>query len=327
MKFPSQNKMLYQTGPLSNDTYTALTSGGVSGDLNIPKDLSLLNRRGYASTDRKGVPHVFRCKVDFYLQDEDAQGLASAVGSDFHGTLKIDGVQNNWVIRNAAVKWHAAREKMFRRAGIPKKLRGAYSHEIRYNYDSHNDTWLVPIDGDGNAFNGGTWDVSEIMTDADSSIFLKLLGVGLDEDTSYAAQAVGLGHSYLMSRTQIQPDTNAEADETPAKFSILNALLTDADIGTTTRDNIVDEATDAQDNPPYELIDISDSGDVNHDITEPVELGRAISGLGNTFGSVIVDVPFGLAQMRATVHDAADTNVTPSGLVAVEVLDIFPMQG
>ena len=70
-KFPSQRKILYQTGALSNDTYTLLTSGGVSGDLNLPKDLSLLNRRGYASTTRKGVPLVYKCKVDFYLHDED----------------------------------------------------------------------------------------------------------------------------------------------------------------------------------------------------------------------------------------------------------------
>jgi hypothetical protein len=58
-----------------------------------------------------------------------------------------------------------------------------------------------------------------------------------------------------------------------------------------------------------------------------VELGRAIAGFGNAYGSTIVEIPFGLAKMRATVFDAADTNVTPSGLVCVEVLDIFEMQG
>jgi hypothetical protein len=92
-------------------------------------------------------------------------------------------------------------------------------------------------------------------------------------------------------------------------------------------DDITAEARDAQDNPPYELVDLSDSGDVNHDITEPVELGRCMAGLGNGFGSTIVEIPFGLAKMRATVFDAADTNVTPSGLVCVEVLDIFEMTG
>ena len=95
-KFPSQRKILYQTGTLSNDTYTLLTSGGVSGDLNLPKDLSLLNRRGYASTTRKGVPLVYKCKVDFYLHDEDGQGPSTALNADLQATLKIDGCQNNW---------------------------------------------------------------------------------------------------------------------------------------------------------------------------------------------------------------------------------------
>lgn len=102
-KFPSQRKILYQTGALSNDTYTLLTSGGVSGDLNLPKDLSLMNRRGYASTTRKGVPLVYQCKVDFYLHDEDGQGPSTALNADLQATLKIDGCQNNWVMRNAAV--------------------------------------------------------------------------------------------------------------------------------------------------------------------------------------------------------------------------------
>ena len=326
-KFPSQRKILYQTGALSNDAYTTLTSGGVSGALNLPKDLSILNRRSYASTTRKGVPLVYRCKVDFYLQDEDGQGLSAAVGTDFAGTLKIDGCQNNWVMKNAAVKWHAARENMFKRAGITKKQRGAYAHEIRYQYDAAAQTWLVPIDGDGNAFTGGNWETSKMITAADIDIDLKLVGLGLDEETANSASALQIGLSYLQSRQQVHSDSNIESEETPADLSILQSLLADAEPSTVRIDDLNAEARDAQDNPPYELVDISDSGDVNHDITEPVELGRVVAGLGNTYGSTIVDIPFGLASVRATVHDAADTNITPAGLMCVEVLDIFEMQG
>ena len=143
-KFPSQRKILYQTGALSNDTYTILTSGSVSGALNLPKDLSILNRRGYASTTRKGVPLVYKCKVDFYLHDEDGQGPSTAITSDMQAVLKIDGCQNNWVMRNAAVKAHAGREAMLKHAGVTKSMRGAYAHEIRYNYDAANQTFLVP---------------------------------------------------------------------------------------------------------------------------------------------------------------------------------------
>ena len=323
-KFPSQRKILYQTGGLSNDAYTQLSSGGVSGDLNIPKDLSILNRRGYASTTRKGVPLVYRCKVDFYLQDEDAQGLSSAVGSDFAGTLKLDGCQNNWVMRNAAVKWHAARNQMWRAAGVKKAHLGAYAHEIRYNYDSHNDTWLVPIDGDGAAFTGGTWDVSQMVSEDDAQFELKLVGVGVDEDSTTTVSAYQIGSTYLASRAQVPADSNLESSETPADDSVLMKMLRPGEGYAGKHDDIMDDAQDGQDNPPY---DEYTSDDVNHDITEPVELGRAVAGLGNTYGSVLVDIPFGLARARATVHDAADTNITPSGLMCVEVLDIFEMQG
>lgn len=337
--------MVYQTGALSNDAMSTLTSGSVSGDLNLPKDLSLLNRRGYASTTRKGVPLVYQCKIDFYLHDEDGKGpslagsgtdpnlgaaetaAGTAFPADVQGVLKIDGCQNNWVMKNAAVKFHAAREHVFKRAGIRKADRGAYSHEIRYNYDSHNDTWLVPIDGDGDAFTGGTWDVTQFVTEPDQDIELKLVGSGLDEDSTTSADALQIGHSYMMSRQQVLSDTNPGSDETPGDRSILGRMLADYETSLAAQDMIQTLSSDEQDNPPYELLDISDSGDVNHDITESVELGRAVAGFGNAYGSVIVDIPFGLAKCRARVYDAADTNINPSGLMCVEVLDIYEMQG
>ena len=322
-KFPSQRKILYQTGGIGNDAYTLLTSGGVSGDLNLPKDLSLLNRRGYASTTRKGVPLVYQCKIDFYLHDEDGQGPSTAMGSDLQGTLKVEGCQNNWVMRNAAVKWHAAREAYFKKIGVKKSQRGAYSHEIRYNFDSNADSWLVPIDGSGDAFAGGTWDTTEIVTEQDLSFSLKLTGTAHNEDGSGSLSAQQIGYSYLASRSNQEADTN-EASELIGYHSLLTDMLSEANVEVGTRDNVVDNARDEQDNVPYDVFAMDDT---DHDITETVELGRAIAGFGNAYGSVIVEIPFGLAKMRATVFDAADTNITPSGLVCVEVLDIYEMQG
>jgi hypothetical protein len=328
-KFPSQRKILYQTGSLSNDTYTLLTSGGVSGDLNLPKDLSMMNRRGYASTTRKGVPLVYQCQIDFYLHDEDGQGPSTAMGSDLQATLKIDGAQNNWVMRNAAVKWHAAREKMFADANVKKASRGAYSHEVRYNYDTADDTWLVPIDGDGDAFTGGTWDISKLGYESDALFQLKVVGAGDDEETdAFSGTVMQIGHSYLVSRQNQLADTNPESSEGPAAHSALQKLLAPVPSPDgSSEDDVIVRARDDQDNPPYEVLDLSDSGDVNHYITEPVELGRTVAGFGNAYGSTIVEIPFGLAKMKATVYDAADTNVTPSGLVCVTVLDIYEMQG
>ncbi len=319
--------MLYQTGALSNDLFSIPTSGGVAGALNLPKDLSLLNRRGYASTTRKGVPLIYRVKIDFYPQDEDGQGPSTAMGADFQATLKVAGCQSNWVMRNAAVKFHAAREKSFRDAGISRSARGAYSHEVRYNFDNANDTWLVPIDGNGDAFNGGTWDVSNLSYDGDGSFQLGLVGNGDDEETdAFSGTYLSIGHSYLVSRVNQLSDTNLEASEGPAHYSVLKSMLS-TDTVTENTDDVTGQARDSQDNPPYEVLDLSDSGDISHDITETVELGRVVCGQGYGHGSVIVDIPFGIAGMKATVYDAADTNVTPSLLIGVEVLDIFEMQG
>jgi hypothetical protein len=327
-KFPSQRKLLYETGNIADDaSYNVLTSGGTAGHLNLPKDLSILNRRGYASTTRKGVPLVYQCKVDFYMHNFAGQGLESAVlPADTQTILKIKGVQNNWVMRNAAVKFHAAREKMFADAGVRKSDRGAYSHEIRYNFDGASDSFLRPVDGDGNAFTGGTWDVTTMSYAEDPSFQLGITGDGDDEETNaFSGTYLGIGHSYLVSRVNQQADTNLQAEEGPAFHSVLKSMLAEDTI-TENTDDIVGTARGEQDNPPYEVLDLSDSGDVAHDITEPVELGRAVAGFGNAYGSVIIDVPFGICDMTAKMTQSADT-ANISGLVCVEVLDIYEMQG
>ena len=339
-KFPSQRKITYQTGDMGIDSFAALTSGGVSGDLNIPKDLSLLNRRGYASTTRKGVPLVYRCKVDFFMQNEDGKSFTTAGSGSGQvdpsvaaqqaavGMLRLQGCQNNWVMRNAAVKFHAARHEMFKAAGVKKRHLGAYANEIRYNYDSNADNWLVPIDGNGDAFAGGTWDVSTLSTERDQDVELKLVGTGINEDGALAATALQIGFSYLSSRAQPPADSNLESSASPAQYSVLNRLLSPTAQIDTTVDNVVDEAQDKGDNPPY---DEWASADTNHDITESVELGRiVVGGLSQITGSMIVDIPFGLARPQTNVYspgyDLSDSEPF-EGLMQVEVLDIFEMQG
>ena len=197
---------------------------------------------------------------------------------------------------------------MFQRAGVSKKERGAYAHEIRYAFDSNTQTWIAPVDGDGAAFTGGTWDLSELITEQDLSLALKLTGIGLDETAAAAsATALQIGHSYLMSRSSMKEDTNLESSETPAAGSILNALLRDSIHNPSIMDNVVNEAQDAQDNLPYELLVADSSGDVNHDITEPVELGRLIAQACAPISEVIIDVPFGIFEVKAQHFDAGDT--------------------
>ncbi len=328
-KFPTQNKLTYQTGDISYGGYTQVTSGGVTGDLCLPKDLSMLNRRGYASTTRKGVPLVYRTKFDFYLHDEDGAYGPPSVLDNLMVTLKVAGAQNNWVMRNAVVKFHAGREKMFRQAGVRKGDRGAYANEIRYNYDAANDSWLGPIDAGGDAFTGGTWDVTNLSYEGDTAFQLMLVGAGDDEHSdAFSGSVLSIGHSYLLSRSNQLSDTNLQINEGPAQFSVLQNMLDDND-NTATDSVITTDARDDQDNPPYEVLDMSASGDTGHDITEPVELGRCLSSANAAVGSTIVDIPFGLARLTARAYTSESTSGVDSvrGLIHAEVLDIYEMQG
>ena len=137
-KFPSQRKIMYAGATVSNGNFAETHT------ISLPKDLSILNRRGYASTTNKGVPLVFRVAATVYPTGLDGSGYTTSVSSDVRTTVKFLGCQNNWVMKNAAVKFHAAREKMFKKAGVKKAHRGAYAHEIRYGYDAAGDSFAAP---------------------------------------------------------------------------------------------------------------------------------------------------------------------------------------
>lgn len=307
----------------------------------VPKDLSILNRRGYASTTRKGVPLIYRVRATVYPSGIDGSGYNVTASGDVRTTIKFNGCQNNWVMKNAAVKFHAAREKMYRDAGVKKGSRGAYSHEIRYAYDAAGDSFAAPVDGTGAAFTGGTWDISSLASGPDTAFALTLVGDGDDEESNaFNGAELSIGHAYLLSRVNQQADTNLEAEEGPAKYSVLQALLS-SDLDTANAaDEVVGTGRDEQDNPPYEVLDLSDSGDVSHDITEEVELGRlcmypsgsidsnqaAVVGSGPQ--SIVLDVPFGIMAVHMSHQDAGNNSGVNDDLaLGIEVLKISEMQG
>ena len=300
----------------------------------VPKDLSLLNRRGYASTTRKGVPLIYRVAATVYPTGLDGSGYVTNVSTDVKTTVKYLGCQNNWVMKNAAVKWHAAREKMFSDSGVRKSDRGAYDHEIRFAYDTSGDSFAGPVDGAGNAFTGGTWDITTLAYAADSAFALTLVGDGDDSDTdAFTGTQLSLGHSYLVSRTNQQADTNLQAEEGPSKFSTLRRML-EFELGAEPNidDDVLTLARNAQDNPPYEVLDLSDSGDVSHDITEEVELGRSVmmpQGSGASLPqTTVLDIPFGIMRVLMAHRDPGDNSgITDDLALGLEVLDIFEMQG
>lgn len=322
-KFPSQRKIMYAGATVSNGSFAETHT------LSLPKDLSILNRRGYASTTRKGVPLVYRVAATVYPTGLDGSGYTTSVSSDVRSTVKFLGCQNNWVMRNAAVKFHAAREAMFRKANVAKKDRGAYAHEIRYGYDSNGDTFAAPVDGAGDAFAGGTWDVTQLVTQDDTSLFPVLVGTGTDTSSSVNTADVQIGFEYLSSRAQVPEDSNLESSISPTAFSILQDMLAPSSIELGTADDLINIGKNEQDNPPY---DVFAAGDTNHDITEEVELGRMVmmpQGSGATLPQTqILDVPFGLMRVLMAHRDPGDNSgITDDLALGLEVLDIFEMQG
>ena len=325
VKFPSQNKIMYAGAAVSNGNFAQ------THILCLPKDLSILNRRGYASTTRKGVPLIYRVAATVYPSGLDGSGYVTSVSSDVKTTVKFLGCQNNWVMKNAAVKFHAAREKMFRKAGIKKAHRGAYAHEVRYGYSAYGDAanFAAPVDGDGAAFTGGTWDLSQFTTEDDVEFYCTLVGTGTNESSVISVDSLQIGFSYLSSRAKVPDDSNLESSAGPAKYSLLNDLLDDSDLAITYKDDIVSTAQDEQDNPPY---DIWAADDTNHDITEAVELGRCNllpQGSGASLPqTVIIDVPFGLMEVQMAHRDPGDNSgITDDLALGLEVLSIYEMQG
>jgi hypothetical protein len=319
MKFPSQNKLLYTTGAISNGNFAE------TNNICLPKDLSLLNRRGYAST-QKGVPWVFRVQATVYPCGLDGSGYVADYDTDVRTVVKFLGCHNTWVHKNAAVKLHHAYLSMLKKAGIKKSHRGAYSDEIRYGYDEQDTSWSVPVDGIGDAYAGGTWDHTDFATADDTDFGFTICGTATTEESALNIAHQNVAYSYLASRATVPADSNLESGSVPAKFSLMNDMLEDVITNYAVRDDIIEDVRDGQDNPPYDEFLVAN---VNNDVIEETELGRIVTTPSSTMTeSTIIDVPFGMMRVLASHQDPGNNSGVQDDLVlGLEVLDIYPMQG
>ncbi len=103
-----EGDLLYQIGTSATNT---------TRYYNVVRDLSIMNSKNVEHTTRSGVPLVFVADIRITCEGS---------GSFFAWT-----VPETWKARNAGVKWHKLREKMFRDAGISKKDMGRYGKTIR----------------------------------------------------------------------------------------------------------------------------------------------------------------------------------------------------
>lgn len=323
MKFPSERRMTYQTGAISNAAFSDV------GKVCIPKDLSIINRRNYTHTDNKGVPLIYKVAVHWFPSGLDGSGYTTLDPSsaDTRTTVRFLTCPNNWVAKQAGIKWHQARDASLKRAGISKKQLGAYAKTIRYNWEEAATTFMTPYDGDLAAYAGGTWDTTKIFNAIDEDGFtLRLVGSMDNEDGTVTTTDINALGSYLQSRQTVEPDSNLEMEETPADKSLLLATMMGEDPDQDHVGSMRINARGEQDNPPYDEVATADAA---NDITEPTEAGRIVMYPSANSGivSTVFEVPFGIFQIRASNQDPGNNSgIVDDMAFAVEVLDIYPMQ-
>lgn len=315
---PHNSILNYTSGAISSTTESA------AGVLNLPRDVSALNRQHWMQTTPKGVPLIYRVALTFsptVADGDDANNYNEVFTGDTNmiQMLRVITCNNNWVMRNAAVKTHAARENMFRKTGIKKSDRGAYDNTIHYTWSGSPGSYLDPKDGDKASLTGGSWEYSLLIFGDDSGgSYVKLTGTHATEETTTAFATLSLPQMYLSSRGQIDDDTNTSVTDQPAAFSVLNELLMSGPVAL--QDEITDLSRDNQDNPPYDLAE-------DGDWTETVESARVFLGVSSGLQqTVVVDVPFGMLDIRGNnLYLDAGQNLTNGVEIRCQVLDVFPM--
>jgi len=305
---------------LYNDTgfasETAENAHATTTYLNLPRDLSLANRKNFTMTSKKGVPLVYHCKATVLLPpQDDADVLLHSL---------ISTAQKNWVTRNASVKFHYAREKMFKNAGIKRSERGRYDSTTRLVYDSSSQTWLVPSFTTASATyttGGSEWDNTKISIREEDSLVPALFGPVINEGSSYTATTFNIQNAYLNSRRKVEID-DMTSDESSAELSIIRSMF---NIGDFRHEELSEIADDNQDQPPYDS-DAYDGTYSSEAFAGIVQLG--LNG-GATGATMFVDIPFGIAKWSNIKQTSDDSNGAMEGnvLMHLEVLGFSEMEG
>jgi len=234
---------------------------------NIAKDLSILNARNEEVTDREGHLYGYWCRVS-----------TSSTADDF---LTLASIPNTWKVRNAARKFHFAREHMFREAGVTKKEMGKYGRTIRpYFSQDHQSSGDEPL----RLFNvgteaavdatGGEWTYTQLaasptLTDTenleDSDIpgvdkfTLTVLGSHRVQATSSDGvktwTSVGMVQAYNQDRMEEIPDATADTSIVSPN-NPLAALRSQTIISGEVTEIAADQELEA---PPYDIADAGDS--------------------------------------------------------------------
>jgi len=313
IKIPTNRTLYYQTGALSSAAWTS------QDPINVVRDLAAINRHNVAHTTSKGVPLVYRCAVT--VSPAVSVATYNALFGEDENLVQVaefSGAAQTWVLRNAMVKAHAARENMFKQQGVLKSERGAYAKTIRPVWDGTPGSFMTPQhleSAGGGDYTMGTWDYTALKADDGDLNHIKLSYSGSTDDS--------IQKLYLESRSQIRPDSNTfnDSDDQPADSNILRQLLSPT-LGISSKDDeVIALARDEQDNPPYDLTVAT--GDASH----PVMLGRHfIGGRAGLTSTQVYDIPCGIMGIRAlNAFFDAGQNKTQAFNIKVELLGIYSM--
>lgn len=316
IKLPTNRVLFYETGDLSSQAWTSVSP------INIVRDLAAANRHNVTHTTSKGVPLVYRCAITLLpkIRIQAGSSYSDVFGQDSELVQIADfkAAPNSWVLRNAMVKAHAARENMFKQQGVKKSERGAYSRTIRPVWDGTPGSFLTPkhFEASGGAdYSMGQWDYTALKADDGDLNHIKLSYAGITDDSIMSI--------YLASRGQIRPDSNTldDNDNQPADSNILRQLLSPT-LGISDKDDeVIALARDEQDNPPYDLT--VSQGDASH----PVVLGRQmIGGRAGLSSTEVYDIPCGILGITAlnAFLDSGETKAIGMN-IKVEVLGVYEM--
>lgn len=280
--------------------------------INLARDLSALNRKGMEQTTRKGVPLVYHCRLTIY------RNMTDKPNSTLFVTPHV--APSNWVTRNGAVKLHAAREAMFKNAGIKKSDRGRYDHTIRYGWNAHNQTWEVPVFSDGSSTftDLGEWDLSKIAIDQDTELVPTLFGSVFDETAASTGNSFNMMNAYLNSRRKVDLD-DLPAAHGAADHSILRSMFNVEDA---TDDELQVIADDNQDLPPYDQ-DAAAGSFTSMCLTDVAACGN----WGQPKDTIHFDAPFGLTYLELVKQTDSNGDLDGDITYIIEVLGISEMQG
>ena len=316
----TQTKFLWSNA-IADGSSSAVTEQHV---FNGPKLMSSANRQEYRNVDNQGNAQLY------------------TIGMRVFGTaaLTVSTAPNTYVTRRAVKAWHAARAKMYKRAGISMKSLG-YGRSLRPYLDvNHENGTTTEIDAESSIspnFTGDEWTYSRaaVTTPGEASGATTQLYIGDLVDT-YSFTLCDA--SVVESDTPDSPDESTTTSDQDSFVSVgmlkewLGSFKKKVQAGASDLQNLQDDnallqLASQQGPDKEEVLELAKDGQSE---LRPWDLGGAThySGMyaglayavGNESSYIVFQAPCGLFNVQSYSEAAAQTVYTE-----FEVLDIRDM--